>query len=284
MKYRLLPLAVLSMVVTDCAGPRSFENAYLDEGYKLVWSEEFNTNGRPDPSNWTYEHGFVRNQELQWYQEENAFVENGLLIIEGRRENVPNPNFAAGSDDWRLNRKQADYTSASINTRGRHAWRYGRFEIKARIKTQAGLWPAIWTLGLGEEWPANGEIDIMEFYGGNILANVAWASSERWKAIWNDSRTPVSSFKNTDWDDQFHLWRMDWTQESISIYLDGQLLNRISLDETINQRGKIKNPFLEMEHYFLLNLAIGGPNGGDPSGTVFPTRYEVDYVRIYQLH
>lgn len=282
MKYQLGFTIAMLVMLAGCAGSKSAQNAYQDEGYQLVWAEEFDRNGRPDPANWTYEHGFVRNEELQWYQEDNAFVENGLLIIEGRREAVPNPRYEAGSENWRLNRQQANYTSASINTRGLHAWRYGRFEIRARIKAQPGLWPAIWTLGLGHEWPSGGEIDIMEFYGGNILANAAWAASGRWKAHWDDSHTPVAGFSDADWENQFHIWRMDWTEASIRIYLDGTLLNSISLDETINERGDVKNPFRETDHYFLLNLAIGGQNGGDPSATNFPSRYEVDYVRIYQ--
>lgn len=250
--------------------------------YQLVWSDEFEQEGRPDPANWTYEQGFVRNEELQWYQEDNAFVENGRLIIEGRRESRPNPNYVAGSDDWRTNRPEIEYTSSCLITRGLHQWRYGRFEIKAKIITEAGLWPAIWTLGLGHEWPVNGEIDIMEFYDGDILANAAWAGEDRWQAIWDDLRKPVTSFNDPDWDDRFHIWRMDWTEASIEIYLDDELLNTIPLDKTINKRGTVKNPFRETEHYLLLNLAIGGKNGGDPANTAFPSRYEIDYVRVYQ--
>lgn len=252
------------------------------DGYQLVWSDEFDEDGRPDPANWTYENGFVRNEELQWYQTDNAFVENGHLIIEGRRENRPNPNFVEGSNDWRTSRPEIEYTSSCLITRGLHQWRYGRFEIKAKIITEDGLWPAIWTLGIGHEWPVNGEIDIMEFYNGNILANAAWAGKDRWQAIWDDLKKPVSSFKDPDWDDRFHIWRMDWTEEVIEIYLDDELLNSIPLDKTVNQRGSVKNPFRETEHYLLVNLAIGGKNGGDPSNTAFPSRYEIDYVRVYQ--
>ena len=252
------------------------------EGYQLVWSDEFDRDGRPDPENWTYERGFTRNEEDQWYQEDNAFVADGLLVIEGRRETRPNPNYQAGSEDWRTNRPEIHYTSSSVTTRGLHQWRYGRFEIKARIITEEGLWPAIWMLGSRGEWPIGGEIDIMEFYDGNILANAAWSGPGRWQAIWDDLHKPVSSFNDPDWDDRFHIWRMDWTEAAIKIYLDDELLNTIELDKTINQRGEIKNPFRETEQYLLLNLAIGGKNGGDPADTDFPSRYEIDYVRVYQ--
>jgi len=112
-------------------------------GWKLVWHDEFDHAGRPDPSNWVFEHGFVRNKELQWYQPENARVEAGHLIIEGKRERVPNPSYAAGSKDWKKERPFAEYTSACLETRGLHEFQYGRFEIRAKIDAQPGLWPAI---------------------------------------------------------------------------------------------------------------------------------------------
>ncbi|PHN01395.1 glycoside hydrolase family 16 protein [Flavilitoribacter nigricans] len=282
-KIQFVRLCFLGGLIACSPKTASHESAETKtETYQLVWSDEFDTDGPPNPQNWTYERGFTRNEELQWYQEDNAFVKDGMLIIEGRRETRPNPDYQADSNDWRTNRPEINYTSSCVTTQGRHQWRYGRFEIKARIKTEAGLWPAIWTLGLGHEWPVNGEIDIMEFYGGNILANAAWAAAGRWQAVWDDLRKPVNSFNDPDWDDRFHIWRMDWTEAAIKIYLDDELLNTIDLEETINQRGAVKNPFRETEHYLLLNLAIGGKNGGDPSGTAFPTRYEIDYVRVYQ--
>lgn len=98
--------------------------------WKLVWSDEFNKNGKPDPNNWTYENGFVRNNELQWYQPDNARCENGLLIIEGRREKKRNPRYDPNSKDWRRNRQFAEYTSSSLLTRGIHSWQYGRFVMR----------------------------------------------------------------------------------------------------------------------------------------------------------
>ena len=142
-------------------------------GYKLVWSDEFNKHGRPDPNKWTYERGFVRNRELQWYQPENARCENGLLIIEGRRERKVNPRYRPDSRNQMERREYAEYTSASLTTRGLHSWQYGRFEMRGRIDTRDGLWPAFWTLGVEGPWPGCGEIDIMEYYRGMLLANAA---------------------------------------------------------------------------------------------------------------
>jgi beta-glucanase (GH16 family) len=254
------------------------------KGMNLVWNDEFNNEGKPDPANWIYENGFVRNQELQWYQFENANCTNGVLLIEGRREKLPNPNYVAGSQSWKSGREFAEYTSASIQTRGLRQFQFGRFEIRARIDTARGSWPAIWTLGISGGWPSGGEIDIMEFYRvkgvPTILANFAWGTEKRGVGKWDDLKKPFADFtaKDPDWAKKFHVWRMDWNKDSIGLFLDDQLLNSVLLTQTINPDGF--NPFLQ-PHYILLNLAIGG-NGGDPSGTRFPMKYEVDYVRVYQ--
>jgi beta-glucanase (GH16 family) len=251
---------------------------WAQDDYRLVWADEFEQPGRPDSTNWTYERGFVRNQELQWYQPENARVEGGMLIIEARRESRPNPTYEAGSDSWRRSRPEIEYTSASLTTRGLHDWKFGRLEMRARIDTRPGMWPAFWTLGSSGGWPANGEVDIMEYYRGMILANVAWAKENPQSAFWDDLRKPVREFPE-GWADEFHVWRMDWTPEGIELYVDGELLNSTDLEQTINHDGT--NPF-HQPHYLLVNLAIGGTNGGDPSATQFPGRYEIDYVRVYQ--
>ncbi len=250
------------------------------QGYALVWADEFDREGPPDPAKWTHERGFVRNRELQWYGTENARASGGLLVIEARRERVPNPEFDASSGDWKRSRQFAEYTSASLMTRGLHTWQYGRFEMRARIDTRPGLWPAFWTLGVTRPWPHNGEIDIMEYYRGTLLANAAWGGAERFQAIWDDSRTPIASFDKA-WPDAFHVWRMDWDERAISLSVDGQQLNEIDLTKTINQDDTRANPF-HQPHYLLVNLAVGGTQGGDPSPTEFPARFEIDYVRVYQ--
>ena len=145
-------------------------------GMKLAWHDEFDLDGAPDANKWNFETGFARNEEAQWYQLENSTVKDGKLIIEARREQKPNPNYKAGSADWRINREFAQYTSSSLSTQNHAAWTYGRFEMRARIDTRAGMWPAFWTVGKNGEWPSSGEIDIMEFYRGKLLANFVWGT------------------------------------------------------------------------------------------------------------
>ncbi|MCP5537067.1 MAG: glycoside hydrolase family 16 protein [Akkermansiaceae bacterium] len=272
MKIRLGIISALAGVAVATAQPRA---------WKLVWADEFDVDGKPNPKNWVYENGFVRNLELQWYQQDNAFCKNGLLVIEGRRERKANPDYKKGSARWQQNRPHAEYTSACVKTKGLHAWQYGRFEVRAKIITRQGLWPAIWFLGMDGPWPANGEIDLMEFYGGKILANACWEGRWKFKPTWDTSHTPVAKL-GKNWDKDFHIWRMDWDAKSIKLYVDDRLLNTIELDKTKNGTGRgPKNPF-HQPHYILLNLAIGGKAGGDPSKTAFPSRYVIDYVRVYQ--
>lgn len=242
--------------------------------YHLVWSDEFNHDGPPDPKNWTFENGFIRNHEQQWYQPENASCKHGLLIIEAQKEHKPNPNYQPNSNDWRKNRPYIDYTSACLETRGLHSWQTGRFEMRARIDIDPGCWPAWWTLGIDKPWPANGEIDMMEYYRGKLLANIACLGANH-KARWY-SRTKAVEKK---WAKKFHVWRLDWNVDSIHLYVDNTLLNSMPLSALVNPDGS--NPFAQ-PHFMLLNLAIGGDNGGDPSHTKFPRRFQVDYVRIYQ--
>jgi beta-glucanase (GH16 family) len=246
-------------------------------GYKLVWHDEFDVDGAPNPANWKFEKGFVRNEEAQWYQPNNASVQGGLLVIEARKERVTNPNYT-GKGDWKTTRQYAEYTSSSLNTSGLQSWQYGRFEMRGRIPTKAGMWPAWWTLGVSGEWPSNGEVDIMEFYQGKVLANVACGTSTRYSAKWDSVTKALSTFP-ADWPSQFHVWRMDWDDQQIVLYLDGQEMNTSTLQSMLNADGT--SPFKQKE-YMLLNVAIGGMNGGDPSGTTFPQRFEVDYVRVFQ--
>jgi beta-glucanase (GH16 family) len=233
--------------------------------YQLVWSDEFDEDGLPDPSNWGYEQGCsVRNDELQYYaraREENSRVENGFLIIEARRGQM----------------EGCGYTSASLITSGKRAFQYGIFEIRAKIDVRRGSWPAFWTLGVSEEWPSNGEVDIMEYYNGSLHANVAWGTDTRWQAKWDSQSKSVGS----EFSDDFHIWRMHWTEDFIDLWVDDFKQNSTDLSTTVNgSLSSLRNPF-HQKAYIVVNQAIGS-NGGDPSGTEFPIQYIVDYVRVYQ--
>jgi beta-glucanase (GH16 family) len=250
-------------------------------GYRLVWSDEFDRDGAPDPAKWDYEHGFVRNRELQWYQPENARCERGLLVIEARREQKPNPRHQAGSKDWQRSRATADYTSACVTTRGKHAWLYGRIEVRARTSVRSGLWPAIWTLGVEGEWPANGEIDVMEYYSGLVLANTFWAAvAGSYEPAGVVVKKPLDEYFGPKWADEFHVWRLDWDAGEIRIYVDDALLHRTVIVESQRLTPGQPHPFRQ-PHYLLLNLAVGS-NGGEPAPADYPARFEIDYVRVYQ--
>ena len=246
--------------------------------YKLVWSDEFNKDGKPDPAHWTYETGFIRNNELQWYQSDNAFCKDGLLVIEARREQKKNSNYQPGSEDWTKSRPEADYTSASLITRGIANWKYGRFEMRGRFDGHAGLWPEFWMLG-DREWPWTGEIDILESWQGMLNANVIWAGKTPGYSKASSKRRTIASFGDPEWNSKFHTWRMDWDENRIAIFVDDILLNEVDLNKAANGDGS--NGFRD-PHYMLLNLAVGGTAGGDPSATQFPARFEVDWVRVYQ--
>jgi beta-glucanase (GH16 family) len=269
-------------------GEKQPQSPLGDLGAALVWSDEFDNEGAPNPDFWSYEQGFVRNKEFQWYQPDNANCHNGILTITGKKEQIFNPNYEEGSTDWRKNRNFAEYSAACIKTVGKKEFLYGRFEVRAKIPTASGSWPAIWTLGKSMPWPSNGEIDIMEYYPRkgipHILANVAWGTDTPGKGKWNTKVRPFSEFtdKDPDWADKFHVWRMDWNEEAIRLYLDDELLNETFLKDTQNgSLGNYTNPF-KQPHYILLNLAIGGQNGGTPDDAAFPLKYEIDYVRVYQ--
>jgi beta-glucanase (GH16 family) len=277
----LIAISFLPVVACRTTGNNAATLTREEEGgYRLVWADEFNNNGAPDSSRWKYEHGFVRNFELQWYQPENAFCEKGNLVIEARREDKVNPVYEAGSKHWQKSRQRIQYTSSCVITAGKASWQYGRFEMRGRIDVSQGIWPAWWTLGVRKPWPANGEIDIMEFYKGRLLANIACQGTNS-GAEWYSNTFPVDSLGGKAWAEKFHVWRMDWTKDYIALYVDDQLLNKVASEKLVNKNGSKFNPF-QQPHYMLLDLAIGGINGGDPSATTFPKRFEIDYVRVYQ--
>jgi beta-glucanase (GH16 family) len=250
------------------------------EDYKLVWADEFNKDGIPDTTKWRFETGYMRNNEAQWYQKENAVCKNGNLIITGKKETKDNPNFIEGSKDWKTKWQKIKYTSASVVMKKEHAFKYGKVEVRAKIDAQTGLWPAIWTLGVESEWPSNGEVDILEYYDNSILANYAYAGKQRYKAIWDVVKKPIDSMGKKNWATDFHVWKLLWTEKLMQIFVDDILLNEISLEKTINKSDG-KNPF-HQSHVLLLNLALGGNRGGSLVNTNLPSIYLIDYVRIYQ--
>lgn len=135
-------------------------------------------------------------------------------------------------------------------------------------------------MGVKENWPANGEIDIMEYYTGKILANAAW-KSDKPETAWDSSTFPLTDFKDANWADKFHIWRMDWDANAIQLYVDDQLLNEINVEETIQNKNQKTIPFRQ-PHYLLVNLAVGGINGGAFTAENLPSKYSIDYIRVYQ--
>ena len=278
----LLTLTFCLMTFSACAQPTRYK------GWTLVWHDEFDNDGRPDPTKWDYERGFVRNYEPQWYAPENVYQRDGNLVIEARPADFPCPDYDPDNGNWRKSRQRVEWTSGSVITRGKFDFTYGRMEVRARIPVCRGAWPAIWTLGSQHPWPGNGEVDVLEYYELNgkptILANACWASDKEDEAIWDSSYTPLTHFTEKDpaWGERFHVWRMDWDSKFIRLYLDEELLNEIDLRKTIN--GKAGSPGLNpfnYAHYILLNLALD-TRVKKYDMRDFPMRYEIDYVRVYQ--
>lgn len=250
---------------------------------KLVWADEFDYSGPPDPSKWTCEEGFLRNRELHLYtpsERKNVWVENGMLIIEARKERVKNPAYDQGdTDDWKKSRKYAEYTSASITTRGKACWRYGRVEVRAKIPSGKGMWPAIWMLGANRNecgWPDCGEIDIMENVGHEpdlIYGTVHTRAYNHVLGTQKGERIQVPA----PYED-FHVYAVDWNSERIDFLVDQAKYFSFANEGM----GTDAWPF-DGEHYLILNIAVGGSWGGAEGidNAIFPQRFCIDYVRVY---
>jgi beta-glucanase (GH16 family) len=245
-------------------------------GWRLVWSDEFSIEGLPDATKWDYDTERNRigwyNGELQYYardRPENAKVEGGSLVITARRENLTSASDYGGQS----------YTSARLVTRGKAAWTYGFFEVRAKLPCGGGTWPAIWTLGTGGRWPEDGEIDIMEQTGAN-KAQVLGTIHTRAYNYFNGSLGVGQGSSRTVSDacTAFHKYQLTWDSSAITIGVDG--INYFTYTKpagSANDRWPFDNP-----QYMLLNLAVGGVLGGTVNNTSFPNRMEVDYVRVYQ--
>lgn len=257
----------------------------LAGGWKLVWSDEFDQPGLPNPAKWNYETGFVRNHEAQYYtraRKENARVENGMLIIEARKEQFKNPAFnpaTKDSNNWNRSREFASYTSASLTTQGKADWTYGRIEVRAKLPAGRGIWPAIWTLGTNAAnvgWPACGEIDIMEMVGFRpdmVYAHVH-APYDIKKKIDNGKGIKIPGAS-----DAFHVYAVEWSSNRMDFFVDNKKYFTFRNPHT----GPAAWPF-DRPQYLILNLAIGGAWGGKKGidDSIFPQKFEIDYVRVYQ--
>jgi len=250
--------------------------------WTLVWSDEFDRDGLPDPSRWTYEEGFIRNRESQYYtrrRKENARVENGALVIESRKERFPNPAWRPGSVDPR-HAEFASYTSASLTTEGKASWRHARVEVRAKLPTGRGMWPAIWMLGVNRRevgWPRCGEIDIMENVGYEpdvIHANIHTQAYNHARKTGRGAKLTVPE----PWRG-FHVYAVEWDSRKMEFSADGRVYFTYENEGT----GEAVWPF-EQPFYLILNSAVGGSWGGRNGidDSIFPQRYEIDYVRVYQ--
>lgn len=241
-------------------------------GYHLVWADEFDAPGLPDPAKWSYDTDRNKdgwwNNEAQYYaadRPENSRVENGNLVIEARKEDL------STLPDW----GGQHYTSARLVTRGKASWTYGFFDIRAKLPCGVGQWPAIWMLGDGP-WPDAGEIDIMESIGfepttiyGTLHSAYSVANGEH-----NGDKVEVPTLCSA-----FHNYQMEWTPAGITFLVDDRPFyhkDKGSLDHA-------HYPF-DGPQSMLLNLAIGGNWGGQHGidDNALPARMEVDYVRVYQ--
>ena len=242
------------------------------EQYTLVWSDEFNET-EIDLSKWTFETGNGNwgwgNGEHQYYtsREENAFIDDGKLVIQALYENYNGFN----------------YTSARMKTANQGDWLYGKIKARIKVPTGDGTWPAFWmmpTSSVYGGWPNSGEMDIMEHYGCDNLENHPAATVHNITYNWNGGIPPTSyeEYIPTATSD-FHDYELEWTETELKFSIDG---NWIGSYYNINS-GWQQWPY-DQEFYIILNLAIGSHfMGCETENNLFPQRYEIDYVRVYQL-
>jgi beta-glucanase (GH16 family) len=239
--------------------------------YELVWSDEFDYKGPPDPKKWENQTGGNGwgNNELQFYTNgDNAYADGEKLIITARKEN------AGGRE----------VTSARIRTANKGDWLYGKFEVCAKVPTGLGTWPAVWMLPTDWKyggWPASGEIDIMEHVGYNPDALVMSIHTESYNHVKQTQKS--KSVKLPGMTDNFHVYAVEWLPDKINFFYDGKL-------QFTYKPGAIKDnptykewPF-DRRFHILINLAFGG-NWGGARGVnydILPVTYEIDYVRVYQ--
>lgn len=234
-----------------------------------VWSDEFDYEGQPDSEKWGYDLGGDGwgNNELQYYTNDikNASVADGVLTITAIKEQIENN----------------EYSSARIISKDKGDWLYGRFEISAQLPTGVGTWPAIWMLPTDwayGDWPDSGEIDIMEHvgYDQDVVHITVHTEAYNHGIGTQVGQNKTVSGVSTD----FHKYRVDWTPEEISGFIDDVQIFNFPNERT----GSATWPF-DKRFHMLLNIAVGGNWGGvqGVDETAFPTSMMIDYVRVYEL-
>lgn len=233
------------------------------QGRKMIWSEEFNSSAL-DNRVWTISEGDGcpnlcgwGNNERQHYTQKNHRLENGMLYIKAEK-------------------KGDHFTSTRITTKEKKTFQYGRFEVKAKLATGQGVWPAFWLLGSNIDqvgWPLCGEIDVLEYVG---RAPEEIFTSLHTKAGHGDNAstktTPIPNIEKG-----FHLYAADWSKDSIVFSVDGKEVYTFNPEEKTQEIWPFNQPF-----YLLLNLAIGGNFGGEVDESIFPQEFVIDYIRVYQ--
>jgi beta-glucanase (GH16 family) len=267
---RLAAGLALAFASAGVAAQQASGTIGLPAGYKLVWADEFDGSGLPDPAKWAHDtfrnkDGWFNN-EMQYYSAAsaaNAVRRDGVLVITARRET---PRDAP---DWGGQR----YTSARLLTKGLADWTYGFFEVRARIACGKGTWPAIWMLGSQGDWPAGGELDIMEHIGhhpNRVFSSVHTAAGSGAKSVGGATRLP-------DVCSTFHNYQMHWTPQRVRFGIDGA----VHAEYANPGQGKASWPF-DAPQFMILNIAVGGDLGGKVDDRIFPVRMEVDHVRVHQ--
>lgn len=237
------------------------------EGWELVWNDEFDGDAI-NRSDWTFDlgGGGWGNGEAQVYTDrpENARLEEGLLVIEGRKE----PNDQGGFQ----------FTSARLKTQGLKTFQYGRIEARLKVPAGAGTWPAFWMLGSNFDqvgWPDCGEIDIMEYVGRDPTVVMGTLHGPGYSGALG---LKGNSLQDHAIADDFHTYAIEWDEDHISWFFDDVEYHTLTRDDVGSERWVFDQPF-----FLILNLALGGTLGGFISAdTVFPAHVYVDYVRVYQ--
>jgi len=284
MRWTPCVLATLVFSGAACAAePAATPLKGATDKWKLVWADEFDHDGLPDPAKWTYEKGFVRNHEPQYYMAgrlENARVEKGHLILEARKEHLPNPDYKPGATGKAAGHPEfLEYTSASIITQNLFNFQYGRVEFRAKLPTGQGTWPAIWTLGQNHReagWPGCGEIDILEWWGHNPKMMTSTLHDSVAGHYKNDhGELPLPEPR-----DGFHNYAFEWYPDHMDFFVDDKTYHHVDLSK-FDDRGA--NAFRK-PHYILIDFALDPPGHNHKiDAAALPAQFVVDYIRVYQL-